>query len=97
MLLEVADLHVYYGNIEALKGITLGVDSGEIVAVLGSNGAGKTTTLKTISGLLRPRSGTVTFNGANIVGRSAHEVVALGLSQVPEAGGFSTCSQWTRT
>jgi len=84
MLLEVADLHVYYGNIEALKGITLGVDSGEIVAVLGSNGAGKTTTLKTISGLLRPRSGTVTFNGANIVGRSAHEVVALGLSQVPE-------------
>ena len=84
MLLEVADLHVHYGNIEALKGITLGVDSGEIVAVLGSNGAGKTTTLKTISGLLRPRSGTVTFNGANIVGRSAHEVVALGLSQVPE-------------
>jgi len=84
MLLEVADLHVFYGNIEALKGITLNVDNGEIVAVLGSNGAGKTTTLKTISGLLRPRSGSVTFNGAQIQGRSAHDIVALGLSQVPE-------------
>ena len=84
MLLEVADLHVFYGNIEAIKGISLGVDAGEIVALLGSNGAGKTTTLKTISGLLRPRSGSITFNGNNIVGRSAHEIVALGLSQVPE-------------
>ena len=84
MLLEVTDLRVFYGNIEALKGISLGVDTGEIVAVLGSNGAGKTTTLKTISGLLRPRSGTITFNGGGIVGRSAHQIVALGLSQVPE-------------
>ena len=83
-LLEVRDLHVFYGNIEALKGISLDVDAGEIVAVLGSNGAGKTTTLKTISGLLRPRSGSITFNGGNLAGRSAHEIVGLGLSQVPE-------------
>ena len=84
MLLELEDVQVHYGAIAALKGVSVSVDEGEIVTLLGANGAGKTTTLKTISGLLRPRSGTVTFNGANIVGRSAHEVVALGLSQVPE-------------
>ena len=83
-LLEVADLHVFYGNIEAIKGVSIEVAKGEIVAILGSNGAGKTTTLKTISGLLRPRAGTVTFDGANIVGRPAHQIVGLGLSQVPE-------------
>jgi branched-chain amino acid transport system ATP-binding protein len=83
-LLEVADLHVFYGNIEALKGVSIEVGKGEIVAILGSNGAGKTTTLKTISGLLRPRAGTVTFDGAAIVGRPAHQIVGLGLSQVPE-------------
>jgi branched-chain amino acid transport system ATP-binding protein len=83
-LLEVADLHVFYGNIEAIKGVSIEVGKGEIVAILGSNGAGKTTTLKTISGLLRPRAGTVTFDGANIVGRPAHQIVGLGLSQVPE-------------
>ncbi len=83
-LLEVGDLRVFYGNIEALKGITIEVGEREIVSILGSNGAGKTTTLKTISGLLRPRSGNVTFNGTNLVGRPAHEIVGLGLSQVPE-------------
>jgi branched-chain amino acid transport system ATP-binding protein len=83
-LLEVADLHVFYGNIEAIKGVSIEVEKGEIVAILGSNGAGKTTTLKTISGLLRPRAGTVTFDGGSIVGRPAHRIVGLGLSQVPE-------------
>jgi branched-chain amino acid transport system ATP-binding protein len=83
-LLEVKDLHVFYGNIEALKGISLDVEKGEIVAVLGSNGAGKTTTLQSVSGLVRPRSGSVVFDGKNIVGKAAHDVVALGLSQVPE-------------
>jgi branched-chain amino acid transport system ATP-binding protein len=83
-LLDVSDLHVSYGSIEALKGISLDVEPGEIVAVLGSNGAGKTTTLKTISGLLRPRSGSITFDGSSIVGRAAHDIVALGLSQIPE-------------
>jgi branched-chain amino acid transport system ATP-binding protein len=83
-LLEVQDLHVFYGSIEALRGISFEVEAGETVAVLGSNGAGKTTTLKTISGLLRPRSGRVVFKGTNIVGRKAHHVVSLGLTQVPE-------------
>lgn len=83
-LLEVNDLHVFYGNIEALKGVSLQAEAGEVVAILGGNGAGKTTTLRTISGLLRPRRGTVTFNGKNLVGLSAHNIVGLGLSHVPE-------------
>ncbi len=83
-LLEVRDLHVFYGNIEALQGISIDVDPGEVVAILGSNGAGKTTTLRTISGLLRPRSGTIAFEGRSLVGLPAHRVVAAGLSQVPE-------------
>lgn len=83
-LLEVNDLHVFYGNIEALKGVSLQAEAGEVVAILGGNGAGKTTTLRAISGLLRPRRGTVTFNGKNLVGLSAHNIVGLGLSHVPE-------------
>jgi branched-chain amino acid transport system ATP-binding protein len=83
-LLEVRDLHVFYGNIEALKGISLDAEPGEIMAILGGNGAGKTTTLRTISGLLRPRSGTITFDGRSIVGLQAHTLVGIGLSQVPE-------------
>ena len=83
-LLEVKDLRVFYGNIEALKGVSIHVDAGEIVAILGGNGAGKTTTLRTISGLQRPRSGSINFNGKNLVGQSAHNIVGLGLSHVPE-------------
>jgi len=83
-LLELRDLHVFYANIEALKGVSLEVDRGEIVAVLGSNGAGKTTTLQTISGLIRPHSGSIVFAGASLVGKPAHEIVGLGVSQVPE-------------
>ncbi len=83
-LLEVSDLHVFYGNIEALKGVSIKADAGEIVAILGGNGAGKTTTLRTISGLQRPRKGTITFNGKSLVGQSAHGIVSLGLSHVPE-------------
>ena len=83
-LLEVNDLHVFYGNIEALKGVSLQADAGEVVAILGGNGAGKTTTLRAISGLLRPRRGTVMFNGKNLVGLSAHNIVGLGVSHVPE-------------
>jgi len=71
-LLEVRDLHVFYGNIEALKGISLQVDPGQIVAILGGNGAGKTTTLRTISGLLRPRSGSITYGGKSLIGMEAH-------------------------
>ncbi len=83
-LLEVRDLHVYYGNIEALKGISMHADPGQIVAILGGNGAGKTTTLRTISGLLRPRSGSITCAGKSLVGVEAHVIVARGLSHVPE-------------
>jgi len=83
-LLEIHDLRVFYGNIEALKGISLEAEPGHIVAILGGNGAGKTTTLRTISGLLRPRSGSITYGGKSLVGMQAHAIVAMGLSHVPE-------------
>ena len=83
-LLEVRDLRVQYGNIEALKGISLEAEPGQVVAILGGNGAGKTTTLRTISGLLRPRSGSITCAGKSIVGVEAHAIVGLGISHVPE-------------
>jgi branched-chain amino acid transport system ATP-binding protein len=83
-LLEVDQLHVYYGNIHALKGISLTVDEHEIVTLLGGNGAGKSTTLNTISGLLVPRSGSVRFAGEDLVGVPAHQVVARGIVQAPE-------------
>jgi len=83
-LLEVRDLHVFYGNIEALKGISVDAQPGQIVAILGVNGAGKTTTLRTISGLLRPRSGSITCDGKSLVGVAAHVIVGMGLSHVPE-------------
>jgi len=83
-MLEVQDLHVYYGEIHALKGISLKVAQGEIVALLGNNGAGKTTTLKTISGLLRPRIGQVLLEERPIHGLPAHEIVARGVAHSPE-------------
>jgi branched-chain amino acid transport system ATP-binding protein len=84
MLLSVEGLHVSYGRIEALRGVTLEVDDGEIVTLLGANGAGKTTTLRTISSLLSPTAGAVTFDGQRIDAMKAHEVVALGIGHVPE-------------
>ncbi|MEO5885519.1 MAG: ABC transporter ATP-binding protein [Candidatus Limnocylindrales bacterium] len=83
-LLELRDVHTYYGNIHALKGLTLTVEAGEIVTLIGANGAGKSTTLKTISGLLRPRQGEIWFDGQRIDGTTAHEIVARGISQSPE-------------
>jgi branched-chain amino acid transport system ATP-binding protein len=83
-VLEVRDLHVYYGEIHALKGASLSVNRGEIVALLGPNGAGKTTTLKTISGLLPPRSGTVHLEGQSVIGVPPHEIVRRGIAHVPE-------------
>jgi len=83
-LLELSDVHTYYGNIHALKGISITVDKGEIVSLIGSNGAGKTTTLKTISGVLHPKNGTVTLEGQRIDHVPPHEVVALGICQAPE-------------
>jgi branched-chain amino acid transport system ATP-binding protein len=83
-MLRVDDLHVYYGEIHALKGVSLAVGAGEIVAVLGPNGAGKTTTVKTISGLVVPRRGAVTLEDRPITGRPAHEIVHRGIAHVPE-------------
>jgi branched-chain amino acid transport system ATP-binding protein len=83
-VLEVQDLHVYYGEIHALKGVTLGVGKGEIVALLGNNGAGKTTTLKTLSGLLPARSGSVRLEGDTLLGVPPHAIVLRGIAHVPE-------------
>ncbi len=83
-ILEVEGLRVFYGNIEALKGISLTVEEGEIVTLIGSNGAGKSTTLRAISGLNAPRHGTITFDGRSIGGRPGHEIVKLGIAQSPE-------------
>jgi branched-chain amino acid transport system ATP-binding protein len=83
-LLVLDDVHTYYGHIHALQGIAIQVDRGEIVTLIGSNGAGKTTTLKTISGLLHPRQGTVTFEGKDISHVAAHRLVRSGIGHAPE-------------
>jgi len=83
-LLAVEDVHTYYGSIHALRGISLHVELGEIVALIGGNGAGKSTTLNTISGLVRPRSGRVSLNGEDLASAKAHEIAAKGVVQVPE-------------
>ena len=84
MLLELEDVHVHYGKVEALKGISLEVDEGEIVALIGANGAGKTTTLKTISGVRPVSTGRISFAGKSLLGVPAHDRVRLGISQAPE-------------
>jgi branched-chain amino acid transport system ATP-binding protein len=86
-LLKIDNVHTYYGNIHALKGISLDIEQGEIVTLIGGNGAGKTTTLRTISGLLKPREGSVTFNGDDLIKYKAHEIVYKGISMVPEGRG----------
>ena len=83
-LLELDGVHTYYGNIHALKGVTISVGKGEIVTLIGANGAGKTTTLKTISGLLHPREGRVTFDGSDISRTDAHRLVKAGIGHAPE-------------
>jgi branched-chain amino acid transport system ATP-binding protein len=84
MLLELAGVEVRYGAIRALQGVSLGVDEGELVALIGSNGAGKSTTLRTISGLLRPTQGTISFDGVDITGAPSDRIVARGISHCPE-------------
>jgi len=83
-MLKIENLEVAYGNIKAIKGISLEVNQGEIVTLIGSNGAGKSTTLRAISGILKPRSGSITFNGERIDGVEGHEIVAKGICQSPE-------------
>lgn len=86
-LLEVKDVHAYYGNIHALKGVSLTVEKGEIVSLIGGNGAGKTTTLRTISGLMTPISGSITLEGENLSTYKAHELASKGVAMVPEGRG----------
>ena len=88
MLLEINDIRVAYGKIEALRGVSFNADQGEIVTIIGANGAGKTTTLKTISGLLKPTSGSMMFNGVDIATVAPFARVDLGISQVPEGRGI---------
>ena len=83
-MLKVDNIDVYYGAIHAIKGISIEVPKGEIVTLVGSNGAGKSTTLRTISGLMKPKNGTILFEDKNIVGVPAHKIVGMGLCQVPE-------------
>jgi len=92
-MLEVRDLHVHYGSIRAVKGISLEVKEGEVVALIGANGAGKTTLLNTISGFLRPKQGIIRFQGKEIQGLPPHAVVSRGIVQVPE--GRSILTQMT--
>ncbi|MBR1858973.1 MAG: ABC transporter ATP-binding protein [Selenomonadaceae bacterium] len=83
-MLDIKDINVYYGAIHAIKGISLTVNEGEIVTLIGANGAGKSTTLRTISGLLKPKTGSIEFLNKNIAGLPAHQIVKEGISQVPE-------------
>ena len=87
-MLEINDIHTYYGNIHALKGISLTVEKGEIVTLIGSNGAGKTTTLRSICGLQKPRQGNILLEGEDIGPFKAHEIVTKGVAMVPEGRGI---------
>ncbi|WP_230137591.1 ATP-binding cassette domain-containing protein, partial [Peribacillus frigoritolerans] len=83
-MLKIEDINVYYGNIQSLKGVSMEINEGEIVTLIGANGAGKSTLLKTISGLLKPKQGKVLFEGDSIGGKAAQAIVKLGISHVPE-------------
>ena len=88
MLLELSDVHVHYGQVQALRGVSLEVDDGEIVTLIGANGAGKTTTLKTISGVRPVTTGRITFEGEDITGMAPHKLVERGICQAPEGRGI---------
>ncbi|MCI6731640.1 MAG: ABC transporter ATP-binding protein, partial [Lachnospiraceae bacterium] len=83
-MLEIRDIQVYYGMIQAIKGISLDVNEGEVIALIGANGAGKTTTLHTITGLLKPKTGSIMFEGKDITKVPAHKIVSMGMAHVPE-------------
>jgi branched-chain amino acid transport system ATP-binding protein len=89
-LLEVNDIHSFYGNIHALKGVNITVEEGEIVTLIGANGAGKTTTLRSITGLIKPHQGTITLDGEDLAPLRTHEIVQKGVAMVPEGRGVFT-------
>lgn len=83
-MLEVRDLQVHYGTVEAVKGVSFQIEAGEIISLIGANGAGKSTILRALSGLVRPSSGTIEFQGTSLVGLSTHQIIRLGIGHVPE-------------
>jgi branched-chain amino acid transport system ATP-binding protein len=83
-MLEVRDLHVHYGTVEAVKGVSFQINAGEIVSLIGANGAGKSTILRALTGLVRPSSGTIEFHGQSLVGLAPHQIIRLGIGHVPE-------------
>ena len=87
-LLTIKNLSVHYGAIQAVHGVSIAVESGEIVTLIGANGAGKSTTLRAVSGLVKPSAGTITFDGKNLAGLAPHKILRLGLAQVPEGRGI---------
>ena len=96
-LLELEDVHTFYGSIEALKGVSLKVNEGEIVTLIGANGAGKSTTLRSINGLNTPKQGRIVFRGKDITRRGPHDIVEMGISQSPEGAGCSRTCRCSRT
>jgi len=88
-MLEIKDINAYYGDLQALWGISLQVNEGELVALIGPNGAGKTTTLHVVAGLLKPASGSIHFHGQHLDKVAAHKIVELGISQVPKGEAYS--------
>ena len=90
-MLEIRDLEVYYGMIQAIKGVSFEVNQGEVIALIGANGAGKTTILHTITGLLSPKKGSVIFEGKDITKIPAHKIVSLGMAHVPKSICRSEC------
>src|SRR5262245_33275436 len=87
-LLSIENLSVHYGAIQALHGLSISVEAGEIVTLIGANGAGKSTTLRAVSGLVRPSAGTISFDGGDLAGIAPHRILRLGLAQVPEGRGI---------
>lgn len=92
-MLEINDLHVNYGMIAALKGISFEVNEGEVISLIGANGAGKTTTLHTLTGLISAKSGSIKFNGVELTKTPAHKIVEMGIAHVPEEEEYSKTSQ----
>lgn len=96
-MLEVKDLQVYYGVIQALKGISFRVEKGEVIALIGANGAGKTTTLQTLTGIIPAKAGSIVFEGKDLTKTPAHKIVEMGMAHVPEEDVYLQICPYTKT